>query len=164
MLLLSISGLVMLIYLKPLVNFSTLESAVFQWINYSDAGRKLLTGKLIGGWPARLPTHKQSCVKVKCLSIWRYLWSHVLLGGGVSISGNMFNPNVGFVQGVGIQKGVGMSRGWVCPRGGGGYSTPGHGTWDNIGYGWQADGTHANGMLSCLNYFSCVNNSRELLK
>ena len=108
MLLLSISGLVMLIYLKPLVNFSTLQSALFQWINYSDAGRKLLTGKLIGGWPARLPTHKQSCVKVKCLSIWRYLWYHVPGGGSVSLV-------PGLIQALDLYR-EWVSRGdWVCP-------------------------------------------------
>ena len=48
------------------------------------------------------------------------------------------------MSGVGM---FGVGVGWVC---GGGYlPTLRHGTWDTMGYGRKASGSHPTGMLSC---------------
>ena len=74
------------------------------------------------------------------LSTRGYLWSHVLFGRGLSLI-------------------PGPLWGWVYPRHGSsggyvrGFDTPSQ-TWDIMGFGWQAGGTHLTGMFSCSYHFS----------
>ena len=70
---------------------------------------------------------------VPCLFFGGYLWYQVPSRVG------------GYVLGLGGYIGVGMSRGWVTT------SNLGRGTWDTMGYAWQAGDTHPTGMLSCCN-------------
>ena len=72
-----------------------------------------------------ITARKRSCGKVmfyRCLSVWGNLWSHVLSGGWVGISGirSLLGVDVSWRQGVfregPVCLGVGMSTGYVQRR------------------------------------------------
>ena len=73
-----------------------------------------------------------------------YVWGWVC--PGVGMSGGIGAQEGGYVQGVGTPLEMGPQR-WVCP----GVNHPSQ-TWDTMGYGRQAGGTHPTGMLSCVRY------------